>query len=363
MRIERAEVIPYALGFREPYVTARGVLERRELILFRLTTDGGVVGLGETTSLSLRGGRPLAEIAAELELVGHSMLAVGPGQGFSAMLADLEERAWLPETRNAYVLALTDIVARTRGEQAWWHGRQAVPCNATLSAGVPADVASEAERWAAAGFATFKLKMGREDDVEQVEAVRTALGGAARIRVDANGAWDAATAKEKLAELEPLDLELCEQPVRTLEEMAEVRGSTTIPIAADESVATQADAERAAELGACDLVTFKLAKVGGPHEALAGSRHDGSRRSWPFPVFMSSALDGAVGISAAGGVAQAMRIRDWDAGLAHGLATQLLFTDTIAKRGPELRDGMLHPPDGPGLGIEIDEKALARHRI
>jgi len=49
--------------------------------------------------------------------------------------------------------------------------------------------------------------------------------------------------------------------------------------------------------------------------------------------------------------------------LAHGLATQRLFASTIAAVECEVRDGMLHLPPGPGLGIEIDEEALQAHRI
>ncbi len=56
MRIAAVEVIPYALPFERPYVTASGTLERREMVLLRLRTEAGVVGLGEAVPLSLRGG-------------------------------------------------------------------------------------------------------------------------------------------------------------------------------------------------------------------------------------------------------------------------------------------------------------------
>ena len=57
VRIASVEVIPYALPFREPYVTARGRLERREMVLLRLRSDDGLIGLGEAVPLSLRAGR------------------------------------------------------------------------------------------------------------------------------------------------------------------------------------------------------------------------------------------------------------------------------------------------------------------
>ena len=78
--------------------------------------------------------------------------------------------------------------------------------------------------WAARGFETFKLKVGMDGDVAQVLAVREAVGPRAQIRVDANGSWPVDTAVERLREMAPL--ELAEQPVATLEEMAALRART-----------------------------------------------------------------------------------------------------------------------------------------
>jgi L-alanine-DL-glutamate epimerase-like enolase superfamily enzyme len=186
--------------------------------------------------------------------------------------------------------------------------------------------------------------------VEQVRAVREALGPEVRIRIDANEAWDLETAKRMLAELEPLAIELAEEPVAGLETMAELAAGTSIPLAADESVATIEEAKRAAAADACAYTGIKLSKVGGPHAALAIAA--------VLPAYVTSALDGPVGIAAGGLVAKTV-----GGELAHGLATQRLFAATIAAVECELRDGMLHLPPGPGLGVEIDEDALQAHRL
>jgi muconate cycloisomerase len=99
------------------------------------------------------------------------------------------------------------------------------------------------------------------------------------------------------------------------------------------------------------MAGIKLSKVGGPEEAIAIAE--------VLPSYLSSALDGPVGIAAAAQVAQTLR----KVGLAHGLATQRLFSSTVADVECELKDGFLHPPAGPGLGVEIDEAALQAHRI
>lgn len=355
MRLSSVEVVPYALPFKEPYVTARGVLERREMVLLRVRDEDGVVGLGEAVPLALRGGVGLTEVVRELEGWAEHR-EVG---GLSA------------PSRCAVAIAEMDLLGRRAAGSASVAGpTEAVPCNATLVAGAPDEVAAQAERWAQDGFETFKLKLGAESahdrdiggpartrDVETVRAVREAVGGGARIRVDVNEAWNLETAKRTLGELEPLGIELAEQPVAGLEAMAELAASTSIPLAADESAATLEEAERAAALGACEFTGIKLSKVGGPEEALAIAD--------VLPAYVTSALDGPVGIAAAAQVALSLAETDHPERLhlAHGLATQRLFAETIASVECEVRDGMLHLPPGPGLGVEIDEDALQAHRI
>lgn len=352
MRIAAVEVIPYALPFRAPYVTARGSLERREMVLLRLRSDDGLTGLGEAVPLSLRGGAPLSRVVGELELLGE--LSELDETGLGGGIANLSAPA-----RCAALTALLDLRGRRAAFEVDAEPRasEPVPCNATLVAGEPGAVAEDALAWAAEGFSTFKLKLGVSDDVGQVRAVREAVGPQSRIRVDANTAWDVETAKRVLGELEELDVELAEQPVATLQEAAEVSAATSIPLAGDESIESRGDAERALALGACDLAAVKLSKVGGPEEAIAIAE--------VLPSYLSSALDGPVGIAAAAQVAQTLR-ENAPAGavdLAHGLATQRLFAGSVAASECELRDGMLHLPPGPGLGVEIDERALDLHRL
>jgi o-succinylbenzoate synthase len=346
VQLASVEVIPYALPFREPYVTARGALQRREMVLLRVRDEDGVKGLGEAVPLSLRGGVTLAEVVRELERWAKTQ----------------EAEALSAPARCAVATARMDLLGRRAGNDGEAEN-EAVTCNATLVAGPPEKVAAEAERWARDGFNTFKLKLGAETaktrvepgflrsrDIEQVRAVREALGPEVRIRVDANEAWDLETAKRTLAELEPLGVELAEQPVAGLEAMAELAAATSIPLAADESVASLEEAKRAVALGACAYTGIKLSKVGGPEAA--------REIADVLPAYVTSALDGPVGIAAAARVAQTV-----GGELAHGLATRRLFASTIAAVECELRNGMLHLAPGPGLGVEIDEDALQAHRL
>ncbi|HEV7563700.1 MAG TPA: mandelate racemase/muconate lactonizing enzyme family protein [Solirubrobacterales bacterium] len=371
MRLASVEVIPYALPFKEPYVTARGALGRRELVLLRLRDEEGLVGLGEAVPLSLRGGTAIEDVVRELEgldasgTLDRALQAVAAGDAIKPGQEGFQEQELTsPPARSAALTALRDLIERQQAQGgqavAVSHDPDPVPCNATLVAGEPAAVAEEARSWAAEGYSSFKLKLGADgaDDVAQVRAVREALGPEARIRIDANGAWPLHSARRILGELEELDIEFAEQPVAEVEEAAELAWQTSIPLAGDESIATAREAHHAILLGAFRLTGIKLSKVGGMPEARAISRVVHS--------YVSSALDGPVGIAAGARLAQSIlseAANPYAPRFAHGLATQRLFATTIAAVECELREGMLHPPGGAGLGVEIDEDSLRAHRL
>jgi L-alanine-DL-glutamate epimerase-like enolase superfamily enzyme len=356
--LEEIEVIPYSLPFREPYVTARGELRDRQLILVRIRGEG-LEGLGETASLSLRGGVGIEKIADEIrERCWPALLdgRVDPARIWSA-IARCRNRGASAQALAAVDIAVHDLVGRATGDPVWrlLGATEASPvvCNATLPAANPAETRRLAEEWRSQGFRTFKLKVGLAGDVTQVATLRQALGPEVAIRVDANGAWSVEDAAKRLAALAAHDIELAEQPVGTFEQMVEVRRRVEVRIAADESLVSPFDARRARELGACEVAAVKVAKVGGLGAALEIAE--------VMPSYLSSALEGPVGITAAAHVVQALHA-EGDAQVAHGLATERLFSETVGRGAVTNRDELI-VGDRPGLGVEIDEDALAARRL
>ncbi|MFN2611771.1 MAG: mandelate racemase/muconate lactonizing enzyme family protein, partial [Solirubrobacterales bacterium] len=356
MRPARLELVPYSLRFRELYATARGQLSDRQLLLVRIGDESGTAGLGEAAPLALRGGPGVEKIARELRescwplLEGREIEAGAIGRTLAACRA----RGASLQALAALDIALHDLAGKLAGKPVWMLLGAAevrpVRCNATLPAGNPSNLRRLASRWAERGFSTYKLKVGMAGDIQQVGHVRAAVGAEAELRVDANASWRAEEAVQRLRAMVAHRLEIVEQPAPALEDLAEVRRRTGLRIGADESVVEAADARRAAKLEACEIATVKLAKCGGMLATLEIAAE--------IPVYLSSALDGPVGIAAAAHTAQAID----DAGVAHGLATSELFAETIASRGAALNRDLLSVPEGPGLGIEIDEELLAARR-
>ena len=206
--------------------------------------------------------------------------------------------------------------------------RDAVPVNATVPA-VPAErVPAVLARFD--GCTTAKVKVAErgqalDDDVDRVAAVRAAMGPSARIRVDANGAWDVGSAADALTRLAAYGLEYAEQPCATVEELVELRTSlarngTDVLIAADESIRKADDPLRVARLGAADLVVVKVAPLGGVARALEVVEACG------LPAVVSSALDTSVGIAAGVALAAALPTLDH----ACGLGTVGLFERDVS---------------------------------
>jgi L-alanine-DL-glutamate epimerase-like enolase superfamily enzyme len=364
MSIAQVEVIPIALPFRKRYRTASGELAGRSMVVVRILADSGAVGLGEAVPLSLRGGPGLGQVAAELTTCVPAVTGTetetperGDAGEIRSWIWDLLERSRGggvgPQVIAALDIALHDLAGRLSGMPVWRllgaSEVRAVRCNASIDAAAPEPAAALSAELRSDGFETFKVKVGTQGDAERVGAVRDAVGPDPRIRIDANGAWRPEEAAAMLGRLDPLSIELAEQPCAGLEGLASVRGRTTIPIVADESVNSAEEAEAAAEAGACDAVTIKLAKVGGPLEAI--------RVAAAAPSYLSSALDGPIGIAAAIHTAQALPREGYASGLAHGLATLGMFDATYAPLdglfAPEVR-----PPAAPGLGVDVDPRVL-----
>ncbi len=165
--------------------------------------------------------------------------------------------------------------------------------NMTLPAGPPEEVAARAREGVRAGYACFKVKVGLPEDAERVAAVRDAVGPWPALRVDANRAWSVEQAVSAIRAIEAHDLEFVEQPCRTVEELRQVRGRVSTPIAADESAGSPRALRRLIEHEACDVVNVKLAGAGGFKPAREMLRLARAQRAWAPSCRAPSTAPGA----------------------------------------------------------------------
>ncbi len=324
---------------RQPFVSASGSVQTRDLLLVRLEDQAGSAGFGEAAPLPSYDGVTIADVQVALEDC-RELLGRADRVPRDQVLAECARRAVLPQAIAALDLALWDLEGRRSGQPVWRlldaSAAPDVAVNHAIAAPDRARAASEAAAATRAGYRSLKLKVGLGDDAGRLAAVRAAAGPEVAIRLDANGAWTVEQAVAALAALEPAGIELCEEPVSGLEGVAELSALTRLPLAIDETTAVPGALERRV----CDAVCLKVGRSGGITGVVDAARR---ARAAGYEVYLGSTLDGPLGIAGALHAAAAI-----GPDRPCGLATLPLFAD----RGDPLpvAAGRLSSPPGAGLG-------------
>jgi L-Ala-D/L-Glu epimerase len=325
---------------RAPVVSARGSVGTRDLLLVRLVGSDGTAGFGEAAPLVSSHGVGIEAVLHAIEDCRELLHDSDGGEDREQLLAECRHLAVLPQAVAAIDLALWDLAGRRAGEPVWRLLDAAEPSpvevNATIASGDRASAATEAGAARAAGFCCLKAKVGLGDDAGRLAAVRAVAGPDMEIRLDANGAWSVDEALATLRALEPVGIELCEEPASGVDACARVAASTLVPIAIDES----AGAPGALDTRVCDAVCLKIARCGGISGLLDAARR---ARAVGYEVYLASTHDGPLGIAAALHAAAAIR-----PDRRCGLATLGLFAERRDPLPPH--EGRITLPRGPGLG-------------
>lgn len=347
---------------------AMATMQRQTLVIVRLRCSDGVEGIGEATTI---GGLSYGDESPEgIKLTIDTYLAPAlAGADATNVHGAMHTLAKVARgnrfAKSALETALLDAQAKRLGVplHTLLGGavRPTLPALWTLASGDTMRDIEEAERLLAERrHNTFKLKIGRRavrDDVAHVSAIKRALGDRARVTVDVNQAWNEAEAATGIAMLEAAGIDLVEQPVPREQRaaLARLAARFVVPIMADETLCGPEDAMDLARLGAADVFALKIAKSGGIHGML---RTAAVGDAAGIALYGGTMLEGSVGTIAA----------------AHGFCTlpqlawgtelfgPLLLKDDVVTLRPAYRDFELHLPDGPGLGLMLDEDKLAFYR-
>ena len=271
MRIADVSARPLYLRFREPYHWAGRVDGGAAVLLISVVSDTGMVGWGESTApLPADGALCLVRALAD-RLRGGSVFdtdRIVRRERFLGGFNDLTRFANL--TLAGLEMALWDLMGRAAGwpVHRFWGGlsRTAVDYFGFVQGDTAEQLARSAGDLAAAGHGVMYLKVGRGEaaDLDNTAAVREAIGNR-RLRLDANEAWDPATAVRMIRLLEPFAPEFIEQPTpaRNIAALRQVRESVGVPIAADQSVFTIEDVYEICRQRAADLIVLSPHETGG----------------------------------------------------------------------------------------------------
>jgi L-alanine-DL-glutamate epimerase-like enolase superfamily enzyme len=351
MRIVRVEVAPLPLRLREPYTIAYETVDRVDNVLLRLITDTAHVGLGVAApDEGVTGERP-ASVATTLREVAEPLLHGADPLRRSAILEPLADALpGSPSVRAAVDMALHDLLGKAGGIPVWrllGGYRPSIATSVTLFIEPVEATVQRARAFVGDGFVALKLKGGRsvDDDIARVRAVRQAVGPAVELRFDANQGFSPDEARAFHAGTHDADLALIEQPTPAGRPGAlrAVTDAVGLPVMADESLLTLADAFRLARGDVVDMMNLKLVKVGGLDAALL---INAVARSAGLEV-MVGCMDEAA-LSIASGLAFALSRRNVEFADLDG---HLDLLDDPTTAAVHLRDGHLFPAEGPGFGL------------
>jgi len=364
MKIRSFRVIPLRLPLKVPYVWSQGTEAAFEVNLIEIEAEDGTIGHGETTTApdATAQARVLEKIGRRL--VGTSVFDIASGWAEAYRALFLTFGGNMPrygnQLQSGIEMAALDLQGRLLGRPVWdllgGARRKDVGYFHFLQGDTPEDLAADARAAVAAGHPVIYLKVGVETghDRRAVRLVREAIG-TARLRLDANEAWDPATAIRRMAEFAPYDIEYIEQPTtsRSIEALRRVTERAPIAIGADQAVFTLDEVFRTCATGAADLIAVGPREIGGLRGTMkAAAIAEGAGLN----ICIHSSMTTGITTCAEHHVARA--IPNLDDG--NQIMWQLLREDIV--EGPALAPvrGRLALPAAPGLGFTLNADAVAQ---
>lgn len=344
---------PFRLPLLARFEAAHGQTSFREGVLIELRDRSGQTGLGEASPYPSLGGGTVTDVLGLLSRYGLAVceagaLTSGPGAaalrcGVDAARLDLAGRL----AGKSVAALLVDAPATS------------VAANAVVGGGTEDEVVGYALDATRAGYHVLKLKVGVAsvgEEARTIAAVRAACPDAA-IRLDANGAWDEASASAAIEVFAPLRIESLEQPVPPgdFDALARIQATSAIRIAADESLTDPAVRERVLAERAASVVVLKPMMLGGLGVAFDFGRRAVARG---MAVVVTTTFDSSVGTAMALHLAAALDGLHPGVEVAHGLSTGGHLGADVVAHTLVPAAGRLALPSAPGLGVDVDEDAL-----
>jgi mandelate racemase len=350
---------PVVLRLERPIVARIATITEWPLILIDLYTDEGVVGrsyLEPYTPKAMRYLVPALQDIGEM-LKGHQ---VSPFKLYELARKSLHFVGYTGMSMIAVSgldMAAWDALAKAAGMPLCvLLGGSVGPVHAYNSNGLwlnePEAVAAEAvELRDQGGFTGLKLRLGRErtrDDLATIEAVRAAVGDDVHLMVDFNQGLHLGEALQRCHMIDHLGLAWIEEPLvyDNFDGHAQLAAELKTPIQIGENFYGPRDLHRALQSKACDFVMPDFMRIGGVTGWLRAAAIAGAAG-----VPMSTHLYPEV-------AAHVMRVTE----TAHWLEWQD-WADPILQRPYEMRDGLLHVPDVPGVGLEWNEDAVRANQV
>ena len=365
MRITSIEPIAVSLPMKKPVIMAGEEVRRADNVLVRIETDTGLIGWGEAASAPVMTGDTLEGLVAAVHYL-RPVLIGRDADDIDGAHAAMDGRMYGNHGAKAALdIALFDLAGKAASKPV--HAllgdkrRSRMPLLGVVGGGDYDGDIKDAAKKKAEGFVAYKIKVGidtPERDAARTRAICAALGPDMLISADANQGFTTEEALAYVRAVEGCGLDFFEQPVATedLVGMAQVAAATAIAIGADEGIHSLDDIRRHAERKAARGVSLKAIKLGGVHALTEAGRLCGELG---MQVNISCKTgESSIACAAALHVASVIPNLGWGLTLTHiGLAADVTAHPIVTG------EGHAESLERPGLGIEVDESCVRRHRV
>ena len=369
MRLVGATLYALRIPFVEAFGHSAGERRCSDSVVVRVRDEAGTEGFGEGAPRPYVTGETVATMLDHLtgelwpRVAERELPSTGHLAGVDAFLPDTRLPGVVAPhaARAALELAILDCMLRRAGRPAATvlpPRRPRVTYSGVVTAGPIDRAVRHARQMRAVGLHHVKLKVGFDDDIARVAAVREALGSEVSLRLDANGGWTLARAVEVLTAVAPLGIAAAEQPLPRDGDLAALRSAVPVPLMADESLVTLADAEALIADRAVDFFNVRVSKCGGLARSLAIAARAAAAG---LGVQIGSQV-GETAILAAAGRHLAAALPE--VAFTEGSFGTLLLTRDVSVESVRFgHRGEAPVLTGPGLGIRVVEKTLRERAV
>ena len=278
MKITAVRLGKISVPLRTPFKTALRTVSSVEDVIVEIHTDCGRIGYGEAPPTGpITGDTTLAIIGAIQDHISKAIIGRDVDDFEDVLQAVQKSVIGNTSAKAAVDMALWDLYGQLYGIPVYklmGGSRKNITTDITISVNDPDIMVRDSLIALDRGYDCLKMKVGINPDLDvaRLKAVRQAVGNDVTIRIDANQAWTPKQAVKILNAMQEqgLQIELVEQPVHAhdLEGMKYVTDRSYVPVLADESLYSPADAATILRMGAADLLNIKLMKCGGLYNAL-----------------------------------------------------------------------------------------------
>src|SRR5581483_5828121 len=364
LTIRRVDAIPVALPLLAPMKMAAETVTTANNLLVRIEAFDGMVGWGEAASApTMTGDTQGGLVAAVRDHLGPML--VGQNAHAWPTLRPALHRALLDNggAHSSVEMAVLDLIGRTTGRRlidlVGKPRRTGVKPMWLLGNKTADEDIAEAYARRKQGFDFFKLKIGVKPLAQEIAiafAVREALPKTP-LCADANCGLTLTAARTYAEKTRKAKLLFVEQPLAhdDIEGLKKLTRSTKVPIGIDEGIHSLADITASARAGAGG-VSLKLIKLGGITAAVEAGKL--CQRLGLSVNIASKIAESGIASSAAVHLACAVPKADWGVSITH-----FYLAEDLVRRPLPLANGVVALPSGPGLGVEVDEAAVARFTV